>query len=347
MPCRQKSPIKPSKARDEFFRLSVVPLVLVFGIATFPGEWLDAHLPTTWLHRALVAGDVDFGARTPKSLWSNVLVLPGLDVIDHTKLDTPAKIAALPVTASFRGRALEGAVLIGAALQKADFTAANLQGARLSDADLQHTDFTDANLQGADLDGANLQGATVDRTLMRGADLNGSNLRGAHLRNTEMQGANLSGAQLQDTRLEDVQLQGANLSSAGLQRARITLTHLEGANLSNAAMQRVILEGAYLSGARLEGTEMQGLRIFKEEDFSGALFRNVYVWRADPPRQGQGTVVSRYFLYACPNRQLKCSEIHSPDDVRRIIEHTVYQDDIRPELLAEVDSGLDPTKPAE
>jgi len=88
----------------------------VFAIATFPGEWLDGELrslpPIAPLRKVLVAGEIDEHARKPKSLWSDRLVLPGLDVIDHTKLDTEAKVVALPVTASLRARHLEGAVLI-------------------------------------------------------------------------------------------------------------------------------------------------------------------------------------------------------------------------------------------
>jgi hypothetical protein len=106
---------------------SLAPVVLVVTIATFPGEWLEENLPSlqfipwkdgkewrlTSLHKLLVAGEVDQAARKPKSLWLNLLVLPGFDVIDHTKFDSEAKIEALPETISLRARHLEGAVLIG------------------------------------------------------------------------------------------------------------------------------------------------------------------------------------------------------------------------------------------
>jgi uncharacterized protein YjbI with pentapeptide repeats len=78
-------------------------------------------------------------------------VLPGLDVIDHTKLDE-AKIAALPQTASLRARHLEGAVLIGAGLRKVDFTAAHLENARLDGADLRSASLNHALLRGVSLD---------------------------------------------------------------------------------------------------------------------------------------------------------------------------------------------------
>lgn len=141
---------------------SLVLLILVFTIATFPGEALhklpsQRFIPTGGLyaflwdlenanfksvHDLLVAGKVDHAARKPRSLWSNRLVLPGFDVIDRTKFDTVAKIEALPETISLRKRNLEGAVLIGAKLRKADLTAANMK---------------DAELRGIDLRGAKLE----------------------------------------------------------------------------------------------------------------------------------------------------------------------------------------------
>jgi hypothetical protein len=131
---------------------SLAPVVLVTAIATFPGEWVEGGLPSLrlipwkdqrdkpWrlasLHELLVAGEVDLAARKPKSLWSNRLVLPGFDAIDHTKFDSEAKIESLAATVSLRTRHLEGAVLTGASLRKADFTAAQLQGAQFDQSDL-------------------------------------------------------------------------------------------------------------------------------------------------------------------------------------------------------------------
>ena len=85
----------------------------------------------TSLHDMLVAGDVDLIARKPTSLWSNRLVLPGIDVIDHATFDSDEKSGTSRETLSLRGRRLEGAVLIDSDLRKADLTAARLQGANL------------------------------------------------------------------------------------------------------------------------------------------------------------------------------------------------------------------------
>jgi len=139
----------------------------VFTIATFPGEWLEEELSSlpliAPLRKALVAGEVDTYARRPKSLWSDRLVLPGLDMIDHTKLDTEAKIAALPVTVSLRARHLEGAVLIGAGLH----------------ADLRSAELLAARLPGASLGYAQLDGALLNSAVLWGAQLADARLRGA------------------------------------------------------------------------------------------------------------------------------------------------------------------------
>jgi hypothetical protein len=74
---------------------SLAPILLVCTIATFPGELLDMARPIrfvptskgwTSIHELLVGGAVDRVARKPTSLWSNRLVLPGIDMdrLGHT-----------------------------------------------------------------------------------------------------------------------------------------------------------------------------------------------------------------------------------------------------------------------
>ncbi len=161
--------------------VSFVPIVLVFGIATFPGEWLDTHLrPIPYrdpVYVTLVAGEPDDITRKPASLWSNVLVLPGLDAIDHAKFDTEAKFAAVASTISLRGRDLRGAVLYEARLRKADLTGAELQGADLRVAQLKSASLRDAQLQGASLADANLQSAVLRGAQLQGASLDFANSR--------------------------------------------------------------------------------------------------------------------------------------------------------------------------
>jgi hypothetical protein len=97
--------------------VSLAPALLVTTIATFPGEWLEDSLPSvrfipwkdgrdepwrlTSLHKLLVAGDVDFAARKPKSRWSNRIVLPDFDAIDHVKLIPKQRSRRLPKPSLF------------------------------------------------------------------------------------------------------------------------------------------------------------------------------------------------------------------------------------------------------
>jgi hypothetical protein len=235
---------------------SVAIVILVFGIATFPGEWLEDNLrslpfvPT--LHEYLVGGSIDLDSHKPTSVWSNRLLLPGIDVIDRTKFDSEEKIAALPLSVSLRDRHFEGAVLVGANLSKADLTAASLQG--------------------ASLDGAQLQGALLTRARLHGASLDGAQLQGASLRRAQLQGASLDGAQLQGASLEDAQLQGASLFRTSLLGASLSERFVSGGySYSGAQFQGALLNYAQLQGASLAAAQLQG-----------ASLRHVYSWRADP-----------------------------------------------------------------
>jgi uncharacterized protein YjbI with pentapeptide repeats len=289
----------PSVARGETTRLrwrdfrrgsiiaaalvSLLPVLLVFTIATFPSEWLDANLPsarfvpakwsasdwmpTRWtsLHEILVGGQVDFVGRKPTSLWSNRLVLPAFEVGDHC---SDSVTAAEPL--SLRGRRLEGAVLISACLRKVDFTAAQLKGADLRGADLQGANFqcvqrpdeqrpdeTSAT-EDSDTGCAQLQFAKLQRAQLQRATLDGARLQGAWLSYAQLQGASLEHARIQDAWLDNAQLQGATLVSASLMGADLVFAKLQGAKLRGAKLQGANLEGAQLQGAHLDGTELQG-----------------------------------------------------------------------------------------
>jgi Pentapeptide repeats (8 copies) len=190
---------------------SLILLLLVFGIATFPGEGLEkelAYVPSglRWLHDRIIVGDVDWNTNLPTSLWpnSNHLVLPGLDMTNDS--------AALGKGKSLRARHLEGAVLIGAKLSNADFTAAFLQGARFDSADLVGATFGSAHLQAAKFAYSNLQGADLNKVELCGADLGDAELGGAKLEDARLRGANLQHTKLQGAApLEDGQLEGLHL----------------------------------------------------------------------------------------------------------------------------------------
>ena len=262
---------------------SVALAILVVAVLTFPGEALDNNLLFSWLHEPLVAGDTQ----------RNILVLRGLDAIDHSKFDSEEKIAAIETTVSLRNRDLRKAVLNDAKLRKADFTGAKLEGAHLDRADLREAKFgCDENtrenpnprnpnprraspvegdctqLNGAFLSEAQLQGASFKRASLRGATLNSALLQGAFLDSAQLQGSWHTGAQLQGASLIEARLDGASLGSAELQSAKLdgasfvganlAQAHLEGASLNVADLRSTEFWGAHLEGASLRQTNLKG-----------------------------------------------------------------------------------------
>ena len=288
---------------------SVGLLLLVFSVATFPNEWLDKNpvsvrfiprqLPEdisvrlVSLHDFLLAGNVDLIAGRPTSLWSNRLVLPGLDA------------SGLP-TLSLRGRRLEGAVLVDAKMRGADFTAANLAGAALDGADLREAKFecaspstrwlafaedaalekTCARLDGASLSAAMLQNAAFKGAQMRSTILIGARLQGARLNSANLRAADLKFAKLHCADLTMAQLQGADLLQGELQGARLDYAQLQGAVLESANLQGTSLAEARLDGADLSAAVLHGANL-TGASFRGAFMKGVYVWRSFPPPGGR------------------------------------------------------------
>jgi hypothetical protein len=102
---------------------SVCVVLLSVGVATFPGERADEHvpdirfIPTTWrphwskkedwtsLHELLFAGAADEVSGRPRSLFSNRLVLTDQSFVD------PDELHNIEISHSFRGRDLSHAVL--------------------------------------------------------------------------------------------------------------------------------------------------------------------------------------------------------------------------------------------
>jgi len=302
---------------------SLLPLLLVFTIATFPGERLDRlpHmkiLPTKWpsfdrpvplywlssgpsrpdlldfiksmewtsLHNALVSGDVDLVERKPTSLWSNVLVLPGLKAIDHAKSATDVLSESL----SLRGRNLEGAVLIGADLRKVDLTGAQLQGAKLDRADLRGAKFgcTKAKLTEGGTECAHLQRVSLQFAELPGAELDFAELQGATLDDAELQGASLKSAQLQGASLRGTHLEAASLNGAQFYGSLLEGTKLQATSLGGAKMLGLSLSGVSFEGASLGGAELQGT-LFDDVDLSYAYLDGVGVWRAVPEYINEGS----------------------------------------------------------
>jgi uncharacterized protein YjbI with pentapeptide repeats len=230
------------------FALALAVILFSWTVATFPGEWQEAQrsgsrvsgFPYS-LHDW--AFDLPFDPATGRrrSLLSNTLVLPDLNIYDGLKIDDPEKIKWRKFVFVASRRDLRGAVFDGAVLPRVDFTGADLRGASLWHAQVQSASFDFAQLQGALLRGAHLQGATFQT-----AQLQGASLELAHL-----QGALLVAAQLQGASLDDANLEGALLDLAELQGASLYGTELQGASLENAQ-----LEGSSLELAHLQATDL-------------------------------------------------------------------------------------------
>ena len=219
-----------------------IPIFLVFALATFPGEALERAFAYVPLRETLVDGKLDEATLRPTSWFSNRLVLPALDLLDHDKFDTLAKLAVSPVKYSLRGRDLSHAVLTDATLPRIDFSRANLTGAS----------FLRARAQGAWFDRAELSGAVLDQASLQGASFYGARLLGASLDGAAVQGGQLAAAQLKGAWLSGALFDGASLASADLRWAILNGAQLRGANLYEAQLQGASLRGASLQGASFE-----------------------------------------------------------------------------------------------
>jgi uncharacterized protein YjbI with pentapeptide repeats len=329
---------------------SLLPVLLVFTIATFPGEWLDEILPsmpivpTSWApiswaspHALLVGGAVNEITQRPRSPVSNRLVVPGIDGIDNTKL---------------RGRHLEGAVLIGAHLRKADFTGAYLKSAQMDKADLREATFACAKTgetgemkekQCADLRDASLQSAQL-----QSVDLQSAQLQGADLGEAELQGADLGEAELQGADLLGAQLQGADLDEAELQGAYLLGAQLQGADLSGAQLQGAYLFGAQLQGADLSYAQLQGADL-NSAQLQDASLAGVFVWRAEAPGDGnaKGACITgletapKYEGLDCQSEQPCNWTAETYSKLKQLIETDVPQNRERKSALAQI-ARLDP-----
>lgn len=301
--------------------VSLLLLMLVFGVATFPGEWLETVFPYFPFRQMLVAGEIDETTSRPNSFWTNRLVLSGFDAVDHTKSDTAAKIAAAPVTFSLRGRHLERAVLIDANLPRVDFTEANLEGASL----------IRAHLQGAWFRGAVLVGAQFDNAQLQGTEFYQARLQGASLDKAQLQGVSLAGAQLQGAWLAGAQLQGASLASADLRHAS-----LEGADLRGANLYRARLQGVSFAGAKLDGASLL----------------EAFVWRTDfrkatadaPWVRIDGSLIGSQAPPCEGPPKDACDPTDTLEKLRRIVERYMPGGMARDRMLVRLGPSLDPSE---
>jgi uncharacterized protein YjbI with pentapeptide repeats len=350
------------------FTLTLLPVWLVFAVAIFPGEKLHEVVPfvvTEWTpHKLLVAGNVDLIGQRRRSLWSNTLVVPQLDLRDQLKFNNEVNIAGRSVTVSLRGRSLEGAILLGANLPKADFTGARHYGAMLDGADLREARFecapTGSNTEGRDIQCADLQraslrdvqlqGAKLDHAQLQGASFLGAKLQGASLVHAKLQGATLDLAQLQGADLGGAQLQGASLRGAALQGASLNVTQLQGASLPGAELMGAWLIGAKLQGTVLKRAQLQGTRL-EGAELQSASLEGAFVWRTDLQHvKAEDTYVHdvtttpKYEGLNCFNRDPCDWSAKAFAELKRLIKANVPAGDQRNAALGRV-KRLDPERP--
>jgi uncharacterized protein YjbI with pentapeptide repeats len=330
------------------------------------------------LHELLVGGDVDRIVRKPTSLWSNVLVLPEIDLVDRARFDTEEKIKAAPQTFVLRGRRLEGAFLFGARLRNVDLVGAQLQRAFLSLADLrdsklcltsggscanlQGTELNEAKLQGLDFGSLEhgmysvrvpLQGANLGGAQLQGANLAGADLQDVHFRDAQLQGANLTFAQLQGAVLVGAQLQGANLAQASLQGADLSdpdtkdtpLAGLQGANLSGAKLQGAKLIGTRLQGADLTRAQLQGADLtgagLEGTNLTGVRLRGALLDKVSVWRADPLTMIAESARIISPNKNQQSSAIGF-GDLKRLVEEQIPKGEHHDAALKRIEI-LDPT----
>ena len=309
------------------FALSFVIFTFSLATVTFPGERLQEMIPDVplvprlprpleietvdltfpvyefgivifdTLHNLLV-GSTGFASFDKyRSPWPNRLVLPDLDIKEHTKFDKNEKIALRSVTIRLRERHFEEAVLIGANLSKVDFTGAQLGGALLDDAnlqearfectsklsgcaDLRHASLARAKLQNAVLERAQIEGASFEEAELHGAQLYYARLQGANLNYANLQGAQMIHAQMLGASLDGAKLQGADMLLAKLQAASLRGAYLQGVDLGNAELLAADLSGISLRGANMDGADLPGTWL-SQGNLESASLRNVFALGAN------------------------------------------------------------------
>jgi uncharacterized protein YjbI with pentapeptide repeats len=269
--------------------VSLLPILVVLTIATFPGELLDSNpvtirfIPTKmprwstnadashrssaghtafsgWLHfeesvRGLFASVKSMG-------WASLhtwLVAGDVDLRTRKPRSPFSNRLVLPAFDALAGPRFDSEAKINGVSETVSLRRRDLRGAVLIDAVLRKADFTAANLKDAYLDRADLRDSKFDCARSK-LNVNGLNDDAGDTRTdcAQLQGASLLSARLQGATLREAQLQEANLSFAELQGANLSGAQLVGAALSSAHMQGATLERAWLQGAHLDGAWFDG-----------------------------------------------------------------------------------------
>ena len=271
-------------------------VIFTVSIASFPGEWIDKHLPavrvipTTWLYLKQANSNSDSEKDSDKSPpierhlpgwpspnnWTSLHEwLFGGEVNEVSGKPSSFFSYRLVLTDqnfidsekrhSFRGRDLRQAVFDWADLRNSDFSGAMLNGASFYRSNLQNAHFDCADPQ--ELAKRFYRGLPLSIPFQPGHRVaNWPNdgctwLQGASLDWAKLEGASFVGAELQDASLIWAQLQGvsferAQLSGAALGWARLQSANLNAADLSGGNLYEAQLQGASLNWAHLRATSL-------------------------------------------------------------------------------------------
>jgi uncharacterized protein YjbI with pentapeptide repeats len=263
--------------------VSLLPVLLVFAVATFPGEWLEEALPevriipTQWPSWDSAEQGTETGQSDGKrsSDFSN-LFGRAVEVWRSMGWTSPHKLLAAGEVdyVTRRPQSLWSNVLvlpnfeIGEASKPDAETkptlspkAVSLRGRRLEgaifvDAHLRNGDFTGAQLARANFIRADLREAKFT-CAQAGNDHKCGHLEGAVLHYADLRGADFTGTQLAGAKFEFTDMRGANFACHEAEED-VKCAQLLSADLRHAQLQGALLDGADLRGASLDSAQLQG-----------------------------------------------------------------------------------------
>ncbi len=258
---------------------TAIALGMIFIVATFPGEWLEAYVwnrePFSWVRNQIVHGPVNMASGKRSSLWTDTIVLTNFDAIDHSKFSSDAAFEDVQSTYAIRGRDLQFAQFVNDNFRKVDFTGSDLTYAVFNQSDLREARFgctSDLNAwtipqaaptvsaaqapPATPISGSAQESAPICTNLPH-ASFFRARLQGAVFDRANLQDASFAGASLQATSFLGAHLEGANLQGASLQDAFLASADLDSTNLRGAWLQTARLVTTRLNNADLTGAHLQ------------------------------------------------------------------------------------------
>ena len=292
---------------------SFATILVVFTLATYPGEWLNAtpsvpFVPTKWpqfnsevtqsdssaapsasgngndVKTARVEHDGAFRrfvAAVESMGWTSLhmLVIAG-DVNPTTRRPTSlwpnSNRLVLPSLDITDQTKFDSEQKVEKVSSTASLRGRHLEGAVLSGANLTKVDFTGATLHKTLLNDARLKGVLLDDAKLQDAKLKRASLQGASLDRAELQRADFERASLQGASLHGAKLQNATFSFAALQGAFLNRAELQGASFEFTELEAASFTGSKLQGASFAYAQLQAVS-FDSAELQGASFKGAHL----------------------------------------------------------------------